>query len=255
MKKLLVTSTILAGLLGQGGHALADEVVAEYVDQKTEHRLTESVQSLQKNKTSIKLQLEKLKTNNDAKVQKLNIQSQLDACDIKLDKAKKELQTEKDRVAREKQVAEAKRIAKEKEQQAVRAQAEAVKLGQPVASSVTPSYTYQSNSYPTLQCTWGVKVLAPWVGNYWGNATQWAASAAAQGFKVGQAPVAGAVIVFHDGFYGHVGYVTDVNADGSIQILEANFGGTAAAADPRGIGNYRGWFNPTGSVSYIYPKN
>ena len=43
-----------------------------------------------------------------------------------------------------------------------------------------------------------------------------------------------------------------------IQVLEANHGGSADAADPRGIGNYRGWFNPKGiigSVSYIYPNN
>ena len=42
-----------------------------------------------------------------------------------------------------------------------------------------------------------------------------------------------------------------------IQVLEANHGGSADAADPRGIGNYRGWFNPQGimgSVSYVYPN-
>ena len=60
--------------------------------------------------------------------------------------------------------------------------------------------------------------------------------------------------------YGHVAFVTGVNFDtGEIQVHEANYLGTAYEADPRGIGNYRGWFNPNaaglGEVSYIYPKS
>ncbi len=31
----------------------------------------------------------------------------------------------------------------------------------------------EANTYPIGQCTWGVKELAPWVRNYWGNANQW----------------------------------------------------------------------------------
>lgn len=51
------------------------------------------------------------------------------------------------------------------------------------SSAVTATYT--ANTYPVGQCTWGVKELAPWVGNYWGNGGDWAASAAAQGYTVG----------------------------------------------------------------------
>lgn len=117
------------------------------------------------------------------------------------------------------------------------------------SSAVTTNYT--ANTYPVGQCTWGVKELAPWVGNYWGNGGDWAASAAAQGYTVGTTPQVGAFIVWTDGSYGHVAYVTDVAADGTIQVMESNFNGNMS------IGNYRGWFNPTttgaGTVSYIYP--
>lgn len=264
MKKLLLTSTVLAGMVITPHYAYADETVTTNPqEQKTTlQSLEETTQSLKKERTSIRLQLEKLKSKDDAKVQKLNVKSQLDACDIKLENAEKNLQAEKDRIeeekkriAEEKRVAEEKRIAEEKRQQVIKDREEAYRKATPIPSSTTVKYTPTSNSYSWGQCTWGVKVLAPWVGDYWGNATQWSASAAAQGFRVGNAPVAGSVIVFHDGYYGHVAYVTDVRADGAIQVLEANYGGTAAVPNPNGIGNYRGWFQPGGNVSYIYPND
>lgn len=119
----------------------------------------------------------------------------------------------------------------------------------PAAMVSTPvvSYAYDpSNPYPVGQCTWGVKALAPWVGNYWGNGGQWASSAAAAGFRVGGTPMVGSVVVWNDGGYGHVAYVTGVQG-GRIQVMEANYAGNQS------IGNYRGWFSP-GAVSYIYPN-
>ncbi|SUN69737.1 amidase [Streptococcus equi subsp. equi] len=119
----------------------------------------------------------------------------------------------------------------------------------PAAMVSTPavSYAYDpSNPYPVGQCTWGVKALAPWVGNYWGNGGQWASSAAAAGFRVGGTPMVGSVVVWNDGGYGHVAYVTGVQG-GQIQVMEANYAGNQS------IGNYRGWFSP-GAVSYIYPN-
>ncbi|MGT2742108.1 CHAP domain-containing protein [Streptococcus plurextorum] len=120
---------------------------------------------------------------------------------------------------------------------------------------VTPD---TSNTYPVGQCTWGVKELATWVGNYWGNAANWDDKALSLGFSVGTTPQVGAVIVWDDGLYGHVAYVTDVDENGNIQVQEANYGGSAYMADSRGIGNYRGWFNPLATsngatISYIYP--
>ena len=122
-------------------------------------------------------------------------------------------------------------------------------LSHNLVSEVTVEYT--ENTYPWGQCTWGAKEMAPWVMNYWGNAGDWAASAAAAGFEVGTTPKVGAIIVWTNGGYGHVGYVTEVREDGSIQIIESNYAGISTPT------NVRGWFNPTttgeGVVSYIYP--
>ncbi|HEL0901459.1 TPA: CHAP domain-containing protein, partial [Streptococcus equi subsp. equi] len=127
------------------------------------------------------------------------------------------------------------------------AQAQPVVAPAAMVSTPAVSYAYDpSNPYPVGQCTWGVKALAPWVGNYWGNGGQWASSAAAAGFRVGATPMVGSVVVWNDGGYGHVAYVTGVQG-GQIQVMEANYAGNQS------IGNYRGWFSP-GAVSYIYPN-
>ena len=120
----------------------------------------------------------------------------------------------------------------------------------PVATS-RPTYSSSASSYPVGECTWGAKVLAPWAGDYWGNGAQWAASAAAAGFRTGSQPQVGAIACWNDGGYGHVAVVTAVQSTTSIQVSESNYLGI------RSIGNYRGWFNPVnaqGSVTYIYPN-
>ncbi|HEK9870635.1 TPA: CHAP domain-containing protein, partial [Streptococcus equi subsp. equi] len=114
------------------------------------------------------------------------------------------------------------------------AQAQPVVAPAAMVSTPAVSYAYDpSNPYPVGQCTWGVKALAPWVGNYWGNGGQWASSAAAAGFRVGATPMVGSVVVWNDGGYGHVAYVTGVQG-GQIQVMEANYAGNQS------IGNYRG---------------
>lgn len=138
------------------------------------------------------------------------------------------------------------------------AQIQAVSGGTPAAAAPAPaaavsnvSYSSDASTYPVGQCTWGVKTLAPWAGNYWGNGGQWAASAAAAGFRVGSQPQVGAIACWTDGGYGHVAVVTAVQSTTSIQVSEANYLGQQS------IGNYRGWFDPTtaqGTVSYIYPN-
>ena len=120
-------------------------------------------------------------------------------------------------------------------------------------SVVSVSYD-QSNTYPVGQCTWGVKSVAPWVGNYWGNANQWGESARRAGFRTGYTPQVGSVIVFPNSIYegvnyGHVGYVTAVNADGTIEMVESNYRGNMY------VSNYRGAFTPSSDVYYIYPNN
>ena len=90
------------------------------------------------------------------------------------------------------------------------------------------------NSYPYGQCTWYVKNVAPWAGNYWGNGGDWAGSAAAAGFTVNHTPAAGAIIVFTpgqsvggqwtaDASYGHVGYVQSTNGS-SVTITQGGMG-------------------------------
>ena len=183
------------------------------------------------------------------KVQKLNLKSEKKVIEDKVHAIDKEIESEKEA----KRKAEAEKLAKEKakKQETERKAQVAQALTQP-STPVGPSTIHTAikqvaNSYPWGQCTWGVKNLAPWAGDYWGNADMWAASAASQGFKVGTKPVAGAIAVW-SGM--HVAYVTDVQSETKIQVLESNVSGNM------NIGNYRGWFNPTnvqGTVSYIYP--
>ena len=121
----------------------------------------------------------------------------------------------------------------------------------PAATVSRPTYSTSASSYPVGECTWGAKTLAPWAGDYWGNGGQWAASAAAAGFRTGSQPQVGAIACWNDGGYGHVAVVTAVQSTTSIQVSESNYNGI------RSIGNYRGWFNPTtaqGTVTYIYPN-
>ncbi|MHC3870917.1 CHAP domain-containing protein [Streptococcus thermophilus] len=120
--------------------------------------------------------------------------------------------------------------------------------------AATYEYASTPNTYPVGQCTWGAKTMAPWVGNYWGNAKDWIASAQAAGHSVGTTPVAGAIAVWPNegGGYGHVAYVTSVSDEHAIQVMESNYAGNML------ISNYRGTFDPTsaacgGSVYYIYP--
>ena len=124
----------------------------------------------------------------------------------------------------------------------------------PAAETPKVSAASTPNTYPVGQCTWGAKSLASWVGNYWGNAKNWIASAQAAGHSVGTTPVAGAIAVWPNdgGGYGHVAYVTSASGANSIQVMESNYAGNMS------IGNYRGTFDPTssahgGSVYYIYP--
>lgn len=77
--------------------------------------------------------------------------------------------------------------------------------------------------YAAGQCTqwaWSKRQDLP---SMLGNASAWAANAAAAGFVVNRTPSAGAVFQTSSGWYGHVGYVESVNADGSIVVTEMNY--------------------------------
>ena len=183
--------------------------------------------------------------------QKLSLLEQVAQKNQEAEQKTNELIDARIKTAKEKQAAE--QAAKEQAEKAARdaaqkeAEQEAATATTPQASSISPSINPSANSYPWGQCTWGVKVLAPWAGDYWGNANQWTASATAAGFETGTTPRAGAIAVW---LGNHVAYVTDVDPSGQIQVLESNYAGNPS------IANYRGWFNlngAQGSVSYIYP--
>lgn len=72
-----------------------------------------------------------------------------------------------------------------------------------------------SSSY---QLNASAKTLAPWAGDYWGNGGQWAASAAAAGFR-GSQPQVGAIAYWNGGGYGHMlEVVTAVQSATSISF-------------------------------------
>lgn len=151
------------------------------------------------------------------------------------------------KVTEEAEKAAAVAATKAAEEAATKAAAEEAAKATNMVSEVAVEYT--ANTYPFGQCTWGAKEAATWVGNNWGNANDWAATAVSLGYEVGTTPKVGAVMVWSDGGYGHVAVVTDVSETGEIQVVESNYAGSTVLA------NYRGWFNPVsdGSViSYIY---
>lgn len=222
------------------------EVKVYKVDNRQEEKL--KVEKLKQEKLRVNERLKQVTSKEEEislKTQKLNIELSLKPSKIK---------TEEPKVVKEVKVkTEEKSKSKVTKQVTAQAQQAPVQVAAPQAGSVgqTPisQATNPGNLYGHGWCTWGVKQVAPWVGNDWGNAYQWAASAAAQGFQTGSTPVPGSVIVWSGN---HVAYVTDVREDGMIQVLEANFNGN------RYVDNFRGWFNPNGiqgNVTYIYPKS
>ncbi len=104
--------------------------------------------------------------------------------------------------------------------------------------AATQSYTYtymgdtSSRSNATCnramgagQCTtWGW-LKRPDLGFIKANANRWDDMARAAGLRVDHAPSAGAIFQSDSGWYGHVGYVESVNADGSINVSERNYSG------------------------------
>ena len=88
------------------------------------------------------------------------------------------------------------------------------------------------NLYDYGYCTWyaynrRAEIGRP-VGSYWGNAVSWAGYAASSGYAVSNTPAVGAVLQQGGGVaggYGHVAFVEEVHADGSIRISEMNYAG------------------------------
>lgn len=221
---------------------------------KVENNKEVKVDNTQEEKLKVeKLKQEKLRVNErlkqvTSKEEEISLKTQ--KLNIELSLKPSKLKTEEPKVVKEVKI---KKEEKPKPKVTTHVQQAPVQVAPPQAGSVGQTQISQTtnpgNTYAHGWCTWGVKQVAPWIGNNWGDAYQWAATAATQGFKTGSTPVPGSVVVWSGN---HVAYVTDVREDGMIQVLEANFNGN------RYVDNFRGWFNPNGiqgNVTYIYPKS
>ena len=87
------------------------------------------------------------------------------------------------------------------------------------------------NSYAYGYCTWYAKSKRPDLPNNLGNAGQWVANAAQQGFATGSTPRAGAI----GSQPGHVVYVESVNSDGTVNISEMNYNGRVGVVHNRTV--------------------
>lgn len=128
-------------------------------------------------------------------------------------------EAEAQRIAEEEAKAEAERLAAE----------QAASLGFSTASGSYLGLNYSGGSNPYAggwsNCTYGA-----WQALYnatgialpnLGNASEWYSNAAAYGYAVSGTPTAGGIAVYN----GHVAYVSGVNADGSVNIVEGGFSG------------------------------
>ena len=95
--------------------------------------------------------------------------------------------------------------------------------------SSSGSYSYSAqyakgNRYAYGWCTWYAWSQRRDLPSNMGNARNWANAARKAGFKVDGTPRAGDVFQTTSGGsgYGHVGYVTGVNADGSVNVCDMN---------------------------------
>jgi surface antigen len=118
--------------------------------------------------------------------------------------------------------------------------------------------TATGNSYPGGQCTWYAEQEAHLYTGLWlaslGNAMNWAANAAADGWAVGATPRIGSVIVFQPGAdsaggVGHVAWVTAYYPNtGKVVISEMHFpnlGVVDSRVIPDGVNN-------PNKIRYIY---
>ena len=288
LKQLLLSTLILTGA-ALASPVLADEVMQPQTKditnaEKIEHLKAEQI-TLESTIKSVKAKMKTAKTEtskataltvpglvttelnasdtlekqlNSLEAEKNTVESKriaLEKQEIK-EKEKAEAEAKAAQEAKEKAEAEAKAAqeAKEKAEAEAKAQTAVEKAQQgTITTGSVPAIQHESgNTYPVGQCTWGVKQLAPWVGNWWGNANMWVDSARARGFRVGTTPIPGSVAMWPNdgGGYGHVAYVTDVESANRIKVAESNYAGNQYISD------FRGWFDPTagGPVYYIYPN-
>ena len=107
--------------------------------------------------------------------------------------------------------------------------------------------SYGGNGYDFGYCTWyaAEKVSVP---RNWGNANTWDNYAALSGWIVSSRPVKGAILQTDRGWAGHVGYVEEVSADGSM-IKYSDMNGLAGWGR---VGYSDDWVPASKFPHYIY---
>ena len=118
--------------------------------------------------------------------------------------------------------------------------------------SLSSNYNVKAgNAYAWGNCTWYAYNRRPDIGSFWGNASTWAVSARAAGYKVDQNPSVGAIAqwnAYANSYiwgYGHVAIVESVNSDGTITVSDMNYAGKLNVVTTRTV--------PASSVSnYIH---
>lgn len=118
--------------------------------------------------------------------------------------------------------------------------------------SLSSNYNIKAgNAYAWGNCTWYAYNRRPDIGSFWGNASTWAVSARAAGYKVDQNPSVGAIAqwnAYANSYiwgYGHVAIVESVNSDGTITVSDMNYAGKLNVVTTRTV--------PASSVSnYIH---
>ena len=105
----------------------------------------------------------------------------------------------------------------------------------PVVRTYTHTYTYLGDTSARTgavcnralghgQCVSWAQIKRPDLG-IMANANRWDDIARSRGVLVDRVPAAGTIFQTDSGWYGHVGYVESVNADGSINVSERNYRG------------------------------
>lgn len=100
------------------------------------------------------------------------------------------------------------------------------------SATVAGSVQRTAASWPWGQCTWFVALQRAQMGEpvtWGGDAWQWLANAAAQGYETAPAPLPGEIVVYrrggeYDPRYGHVALVIAVGA-AAYTVAEANYHG------------------------------
>ena len=121
-----------------------------------------------------------------------------------------------------------------------------------VTVSLSSNYNVKAgNAYAWGNCTWYVYNRRPDIGSFWGNASTWAVSARAAGYRVDQTPSVGAIAqwnAYANSYiwgYGHVAIVESINSDGTITVTDMNYAGRLNVVTTRTV--------PASSVSnYIH---